>query len=315
MKKPHKWIKKEKRFLKDNYGKLTLKELSRIIKLDKHIIWYRAKNLGLTISEDTAAWSKEEIILLRRNYPIYGYAYCANLLNRSKSSIQNRTRILKIYKKSGVLIDQFLNIRTKEVSYLLGLIWADGSICSDNVRYNISIEIVQEDMKHLLPFLSLYVNWNTHIRKRQFNWKTTQKLYKHNKELYNFLYEYDYKNKSFKSADKILSKIPDNLKHYFFRGISDGDGCFYINKKHSTKQFIVGSTYKQDWFYLENLCNILSIKYTTRKLKKTNSSYSILTIQNKPGIVKLGEYIYKNYEEDKIGLPRKYEKYLEIKNS
>jgi len=44
------------------------------------------------------------------------------------------------------------------------------------------------------------------------------------------LVDNDYKLKSYNSADKILSKIPNSLHHYFFRGLIDGDGCFYLNK-------------------------------------------------------------------------------------
>jgi hypothetical protein len=112
-----------------------------------------------------------------------------------------------------------------------------------------------------------------------------------------------------------LSKIPNELKHYFFRGLIDGDGSFYF--KDYTRQFALTSSYEQDWDYFERLCEYLGIKYKikrvinfNKKTKKENKS-SVLRILGKE-IIKLGEYIYKG---DDFGLSRKINKYKKIKKS
>jgi hypothetical protein len=133
----------------------------------------------------------------------------------------------------------------------------------------------------------------------------------------NFLIENDYDKKSYTSANKILSKIPNEIKHYWFRGLIDGDGCFYhyTPKKGSTlRQFVLTSTYEQDWTYFENLCKELEIKYTIKRIKNIKSASSVIRITNKKGIKKLGEYIYQNFKKDSIGLIRKFNKFKLITN-
>jgi hypothetical protein len=77
----------------------------------------------------------------------------------------------------------------------------------------------------------------------------------------------------------------------------------------------ISSSYNQDWIYVETLFNELNIKYSIKKIKREKSSYSIIRITNKKGIKNFGDYIYENYEIDKIGLSRKYEKYQQIINN
>jgi hypothetical protein len=155
--------------------------------------------------------------------------------------------------------------------------------------------------------------WNYYERKQNVDtWKPSVNIITNNKRIYNFLVDNDYDKKSKVSADKILNKIPNELKHYFFRGLIDGDGCFYYNEKNNLKQFILISTHEQDWGYFESLCNQLEIKYTIKRIINKKSSYSIVRITNKSGINKLGSYIYGNFEYDKIGLIRKYDKFISI---
>ena len=103
------------------------------------------------------------------------------------------------------------------------------------------------------------------------------------------------------------------MKHYFFLGLIDGDGCFYINKKQYTYQFILSSTYDQDWSYMINLCEKLNIsKYRIDHKKNKNNQSSSFRICRKNDIKILGYYIYQNFFLDQIGLKRKNEKFNEI---
>ena len=62
----------------------------------------------------------------------------------------------------------------------------------------------------------------------------------------------------------------------------------------------------------------LNIKYSiARKQQLQNNKvnkFSIIRITNRKGIKILGDYIYQNYENDKIGLQRKYDKFVKIKS-
>ena len=116
------------------------------------------------------------------------------------------------------------------------------------------------------------------------------------------------------SPTKILSKVPDELKSYFFLGFSDGDGCFYTNPNGFCKQYAISGSYEQSWVDFENLMGMKGCNYTIKKtINKNGNKSSCLRFTNKKSLLSFGEYIYKTIELDNIGLQRKYKKFLEIK--
>jgi hypothetical protein len=286
-------------------------------------------------------WTPDEFKFLQENYPILGKEKCAKLLNltleqihskvtKSKIKLTTSTRTLlsknswiirsntKTSKDYHVNPDQFINISTPEVSYILGLLWADGYVVSKNHTQRISIECQRDDLEKLAFIFTKTGTWAMRFRKRK-NRKEQMQIDTNNKKLVEFLITNDYHVKSGNSADKILSNIPDNLKHFWFRGLIDGDGCFYINDKNYCTQFSVAGPYEQDWSYIENILKSMNINYGISRRKqlqhgKINKS-SVIRLTNKTDIVKFGKYIYQNYEIDKIGLNRKYEKFQNILNN
>ena len=214
-------------------------------------------------------WNIEEDNWLIENYKSLGPDKSANELGLRKSQIENRVFKLKLKlpiefknslqsikaEKCNINPNLFLNITTKEIPYLLGLIWADGFLnpSKNGKNSNLGFVMVKEDINIIKPVLETIGKWNYYERKQPVeSWKPSINVITNNKRILNFLIENDYDIKSQASADKILSKIPDELKHYFFRGLIDGDGCFYhyVPQKGSTlRQFILTSTYEQDWSY------------------------------------------------------------------
>ena len=92
-----------------------------------------------------------------------------------------------------------------------------------------------------------------------------------NKFIHNFLVENDYISKSTASADKILSKIPEHLKHYWWRGYFDGDGCFC--KSNRSYIFTISSNIDQNWNFIDTLFNNLDIFYKIKfVIRKTRNS-------------------------------------------
>lgn len=215
---------------------------------------------------------------------------------------------------------------TKEIAYILGFIWADGCVekAKNGNWYRLSIECVASDLETIKDiFLSVPVKWNISQRTRK-HWKPQMCFRTSDREFCQFLLANDYHVKSSCSAEKILSQIHPNLHLYFFRGLCDGDGCFYVEKKlnkttirRPLMNFTIASSFSQDWTYCANLCNSLGIEFTVRRsvLKKSRSTGSTFSIQKPIEIIKFGDYIYQNYELDKIGFPRKYEKYNLMCNS
>jgi hypothetical protein len=277
-------------------------------------------------------WTKEDEDWLLVNYPKLGPNKSAECLGLRKKQIENRVHKLKIKiptefknllqsikpNKCNINPELFYDIKDKEIVYLLGIIWGDGFLnpSKSGNNHNLGFTMVKEDIDIIKPVLETIGKWNYYQRKQLIKtWKPSINVITNNKRIFNFLVEHDYHKKSYISANKILSKIPNELKHYFFRGLIDADGCFYYYKPKigsTLRQFALTSTYEQDWEYFETLCKKLNIKYNIKRTINSKSSSSSIRITNKDGIKKLGELIYNNFNEDKIGLVRKYIKYTQI---
>lgn len=127
-----------------------------------------------------------------------------------------------------------------------------------------------------------------------------------------YLISLDFDRKSYTSPDKLLDKIPHNLKYCFYRGVVDGDGCFYIGDNNY--MFNITSSFNQNWKYVKSIFKELDIKYNVvekeHKNKNGNISLSsVIYICNVKDILKFGDYIYEDFENNSIGLYRKYLKY------
>jgi hypothetical protein len=123
-------------------------------------------------------------------------------------------------------------------------------------------------------------------------------------------------NKSKVSPKKILNLIPDKFKRFFFLGYFDADGCFYYNKKNYCRQLKIGSTYEQDWSCIEKLFKNLKINYQIEKrITKNKHCYSTIRTWGKQNVKSFGALLYQSFKKDKIGLKRKYEKFVLINNS
>lgn len=275
-------------------------------------------------------WKLNDDEWLKINYGKLTPAECIDYLGVRKSQLQNRVYKLglKLPKKlrnelrsksnndCNINPQLFYNLNSPEIIYLLGLIWADGSLYQSNNKNvsTIGFTMVKEDLFDIQVVIDSIGKWNYYERIQPISsWKSSVNITTNNKRIYDFLINNDYGDKSKISADKIISKIPNKLKHYWFRGLIDGDGCFYYYKPKLgsiLRQFALASTYEQDWGYFESLCDELQINYKIKRNKKLKSSSSYLRITNKNGIIKLGDYIYKDY--DNIGLDRKYKKFKMI---
>ena len=208
---------------------------------------------------------------------------------------------------------------TKEFSYFLGYLWADGYLTKSN---GISLEIVSTDCNVIKSSLYTLGNFNFNERHRKekdgCNRKPITNIQMSNVFLKDFLLKFNYKNKSTENFSKIYEWLPCDLKHYFLRGLIDGDGCIYLNHKNHSYQFHISSTIDQDWSYLTSIFNSLGLTFTiTKRIQKRTQGVnksSKIQITNVNSILKLLEFVYTNYNQDSIGLSRKYEKFQEIKN-
>jgi len=259
-------------------------------------------------------FTKQEDEYIISNYK-YGTKACANKLRISYDTLLYRAIFLGIKKSkkgkrnSKIPLKIFTEDFIKESVYILGLIWADGSVRDRKIissfRYDDGIIFEQ--------FFNKTGQWKCSDLMPT-RGKLQRKIIGYSTDLCEFLVKNDYNVKTSASADKILSKIPENLKHYWFRGLFDGDG--YITYCTRGSYFLcICSSYEQNWRYMASLCEKLKIKYQIRQnIQKNGNKSSEFCITNKNGIKLFCEYIYGNRENDLIGLNRKYSKWIEIKN-
>ncbi|MCK9415614.1 hypothetical protein M0Q97_03015 [Candidatus Dojkabacteria bacterium] len=202
-------------------------------------------------------------------------------------------------------------------AYILGFLWADGYVSKNMV----GTEGSSKDFENLNKIITKSGNWIVGHRERFL--KKTGKYYKqsyfhyYSKLTSDFLKCFDYDIKSHTEPIKILNYITPKYHYHFFRGYIDGDGSFsfYKGTNGTTMQckFNITSSKEQNWNFIEKLFATLEINHCliNRYDRKAGKS-SIISINNKWDIIKLGEYLYID-SNDK--LERKYNKYLQIKNS
>jgi hypothetical protein len=165
-------------------------------------------------------------------------------------------------------------------------------------------------MLEFKKILDVFGRWSYYSRKRIDSRTKTNPVtnaYICDKSLHDFLVEHFYLEKSIKSPEKILSKIPKELIVYFLLGMIDGDGCFYYKEKMSNQFYLTG-TIEQDWSSFITIFESIDVRVKHIKIENKNKS-SFIRVTNVKDIKKIGDFIYSTIEEDSIGLKRKYEKY------
>jgi hypothetical protein len=205
-----------------------------------------------------------------------------------------------------------IDINCKYFCYVLGILWADGYIYSKNRTKNrVEIALLYDDLIDIEYIFNNVGIWKKYkIIRKNSKHKPQLKFRVTDESLYNFLKENDYDIKSMKSPNKIIEKIPENNRKYFFKGIFDGDGCFYY--KNNTRQCSITSNYEQDWEYITNLFDNLNCRYSIYKQISKSGKRSNIRITSKD-IIKFGNYLYDDKEI--LGLKRKFIKFIEIKKS
>lgn len=268
-------------------------------------------------------WTEAEIKFLKENYPNKGAIYCATLLKKSPTSIRSKVGKLKlstngkknhqinIEKEKQFNFNYWTNLNNPEICYLLGFFWADGSLSKWTKKFTFAI--VEKDFKQIEYLFKKADGWK--IKTHNYSEKDKPQTIAETRSFFyfNFLQDLNYDIKSGESACKILSKIPENLQHYWWRGFFDGDGSFYAGK--CTSRFNLSACYDQNWNFATKLLNELGIKYKLSKtINKKGQKYSTIVCSNLKGVKIFGNYIYQDYAKDQIGLIRKREKFENILN-
>lgn len=248
-----------------------------------------------------------------------GPQHCAKVLGRKTAAVSAKFRGLglklnreqrsslslrKAQERGNYKVQphQFISELTPTTAYILGLLWADGSLHNCRGAWRVGLDSTFPDGDDFVPLFLATGAWRVYrmIRKGHPTWRQACSITTNNRLLYEYLTENSYREKA-KSADKILSRIPFHLLHYWFRGLFDGDGSLTLVKGRYALLTISGP-YDQDWSYLTNYVTLFGVDPAVKRVIREKSRSSYVTFQGGNARHFLSEI----YKGEQFGLKRKY---------
>ena len=162
----------------------------------------------------------------------YGYDLGTCIYHLKKNNIPRRPA-KENHRKFSIDLTFFDTIDTEEKAYWVGFILADGCISENKINISIS----EKDEQHLEKFRRA-ANLGHSIKKHNYQYSYTKK---NTKPIVSISIRSDEwiaalatlgitSNKSL-NVNPNLAKIPLILHKHFWRGVFDGDGCIYLNRK------------------------------------------------------------------------------------
>lgn len=251
-------------------------------------------------------YTKEDLEFIKEYYPKYGMSYCLENLKLNKSTIKgicHRNKIKRPEDPRKALkpkIEDFKNVIKPEVAYLLGLLWADGCLIKDLTA--IVLIVNKYDAEHYLRIISnLGHFYPTVVKKTKEHLDDNTGIFIYSKEFGKYFETLGFREKSHCSPKRVLDTIPDKLKRFFFLGFIDGDGSWRGRK------LSMCATYDYPWEEFINFVKEMNSTYYHHQTSTWQGKVSTLSVFSLGDCVNIGTLLYKTYQEDKIGLPRKYE--------
>lgn len=201
-------------------------------------------------------------------------------------------------------LSHFYTLDDPFLVYFLGFFWADGAISktTSNMRFKIvksDFDIIKDRIFKLAKTWRYREDWDGLD-----NHQVQSVLELNHKGVHAFLAQMGYLTKSGGSASTILSKVPVDLQHYWWRGYFDGDGCFLFDGQ--TVRVSLVSGYEQNWDFAESLLQKLHVHYRIGRNRDATRGNSSVNMENESAVIKFMNFILQG---EAFGLQRKYEKY------
>lgn len=197
--------------------------------------------------------------------------------------------------------EYFMTINNPSKAYLVGLLFADGSIAESNGREtSISIQLLTEDI-NLLEFFKAEINSLGIIHN---NKDGTSRFSIRSNKMAKDLSQYNV----IPSKTYVIKELPKNIptEYYldFLRGYIDGDGSLYFSN-NSFHLSITSHFIELIQDYINIVSNILHVDLSTRLPTRYNN-VAKFTLNGKQAVL-FADLLYKNAN---IYCKRKYNKYL-----
>lgn len=310
------WKENEIKYLKENYGIVSLSELANYFNTTINSVKRCAERYNIKSSR---AWTDKEIAFLQEHYKDMTYKELSMYLQRSKSAIDIKINRLGLVKSKYVYNhDFFENINTEEKAYWCGFIMADGGVCINTKTKSseLYINLQADDNEHLKKF-NKSINGNIPITFSQSECNLNQKIQRtchiriYSEKMVSDLTKYGViPNKSLiKSFPKNIS---DDFMWHYIRGYYDGNGCIVGSKNPDGYVFCCFYTGSLNFALgLKSFLNQNNIK--TSKVYHSNKDSRCLTIKIS-GLNNVDAFLHKIYDNSNIYLERKKSKKENIYN-
>jgi hypothetical protein len=277
------------------------------------------------------SYTPTDIAFLKAHYSSFGPKRCAKEMGRNEKSVFNKASELGlkmdpvarhellsttnsqhgVATEPPVKLETFSNVTTPEAAYILGLLWADGHVHPDKV----TLGCLKDDALDFMPTFAATGTWrfsDDYPSRYGVISRPRRTIRLGYRTLAAYLISKGYRAKSNASACSILETIPTHLHSYWFRGLFDGDG--HVRYAYGGVNMCIGSSYEQDWTYLERLAQHLDMKYriSRRRFRTQGSSGSYFITSTALSARQFFAFIYAGREQDGIGLNRKYHRWRDI---
>lgn len=214
------WSQKEIQFIKDNYGTLSLHQISSRLSRSYDSVTHKIHRLQL---DDPRCWTEDENKILVENYE-HNPRVWDLFPTRSYHAVKQRaSKTFKLQRDTGncPVNHRFFDVINRDSAYVLGFFTADGCVeRKSGVGARISFSQRLEDIDVLYAIRSVMESESPISIKRGRNEAV---LYIHNGRLVAMLHAMGF-DSSKTSTATIPDCISDKLMPDYIRGLLDGDG-------------------------------------------------------------------------------------------
>lgn len=264
----------------------------------------------MNANQFTHPWTQKEIKFIQKNIGKMTYEKIGSLISRSYSSIQSKVRYLSFQKKikKHFVNSDFFKKWSREMSYVLGFVAADGNICHSGRAHSLHIACDDVDV---IQKIKTVMEYSGPVHKKfRLNGKISYSLRICDQIIFHDLNALGItERKSLTLSPSVNGKFMAD----FLRGFLDGDGTVYVrNTKYPSRLAVIFYTASLPMakFLSTNLKKLLgklsksSIQY---RFTKQNMPYYAVSFGHKASL-KIYSIFYTN---TRLYMERKFQKFLQ----
>jgi predicted DNA-binding protein YlxM (UPF0122 family) len=147
----------------------------------------------------------------------------------------------RIITHKGFEIDEnFFKVWSKEMAYVLGVLYTDGNLYHDQIRKTYRVTISQKEPELLNKLIKLMkLDYIPRYRKQRGIAGAIYMIDLQQKEMYDDLMKLGLHPN--KSLSILFPEVPDEFVRHFLRGCWDGDGSIFFDKSNLIASYVTGS--------------------------------------------------------------------------